>query len=329
MYRLLDSAGQLRERRDQRRHPTCARPELLATRPNELWSWDITTLLGPAKWTCFCLYALLDAFTRFVVGCVVERRESATLASRLIEESCLRHGISPGALTIHSDRGPSMTSRLLVHPFSVLGETRTHSRPYASNDNPFSEAQFRTLTYRPDHPDRFGALQDARTWCRPFFNRYNLEHRHGGIAHLTPADVHFGRAPEILERRAKVLSEAARSQGEISLYREQQTGSNNLQTTQIIEITNGLSIQDLVTTAWASASTYRDSDKRGGANRARIRLEPQIRWEANEPEQLRVVLAKLETVQARFNSAQRGGRKVSLADIIVLGGTAAIEAGAK
>ena len=209
MYRLLDSVGQLRERRNQLRHPAYSRPELLATGPNELWSWDITKLLGPAKWTYFYLYVLMDVFSRLVVGWMVERQESATLASRLIEESCRRHGVAPGQLTVHSDRGPSMTSRTVAHLLADLGVTRTHSRPHVSNDNPFSEAQFKTLKYRPGYPGRFGSLQDTRAWCRPFFEWYNHHHRHSGIAYLTPADVHAGRAWEVLQHRAKVLSEAA------------------------------------------------------------------------------------------------------------------------
>jgi putative transposase len=210
MYRFLDSVGHLRERRDQLRHPPYRRPELLATEPNQLWSWDITKLLGPAKWTYFYLYVLLDVFSRYVVGWMVERCESATLAARLIDESCRRHGISQGQLTVHSDRGPSMTSRTVAHLLADLGVTRTHSRPHVSNDNPFSEAQFKTLKYRADFPTRFGSIQHARTWCRPFFEWYNHHHRHCGIAYLTPADVHFGRAREILSRRATVLAEAAR-----------------------------------------------------------------------------------------------------------------------
>jgi putative transposase len=210
MYRLLDSVGQLRERRNQLRHPAYSCPELLATGPNELWSWDITKLLGPAKWTYFYLYVLLDVFSRYVVGWLAARCESAALAARLVEESCRRHGIAAGQLTVHSDRGPSMTSRTMAHLLTDLGVAKTHSRPHVSNDNPFSEAQFKTLKYRPGFPGRFGSLQDARIWCQPFFEWYNHHHRHSGIAYLTPADVHLDRARQILTRRAAVLADAAR-----------------------------------------------------------------------------------------------------------------------
>ncbi len=210
MYRILNAVGGCRERRDQLRHPAHARPELLATGPNQLWSWDITKLLGPAKWTYFYLYVILDVFSRFVVGWMVAHRESATLAARLIEETCRRQGISPGQLDIHADRGPSMTSKTVALLLADLGVTKTHSRPHVSNDNPYSESQFKTLKYRPGFPDRFGSIHDARAWCSPFFRWYNHEHRHSGIAYLTPADVQLGRADEVLRRRESVLAEATR-----------------------------------------------------------------------------------------------------------------------
>ena len=225
MYRIMEDAGEVRERRDQLRHPSYGRPELLATGPNQLWSWDITKLLGPAKWTYFYLYVILDVFSRYVPGWMVAYRESATLAARLIEEACRRQGISPGQLTVHADRGPSMTSKTVALLLADLGVTKTHSRPYVSDDNPYSEAQFKTLKYRPDFPDRFGSVQGARSYCGPFFHWYNHLHRHSGIAYLTPADVHYGRAEAILRRREEVLEAALREhperfvRGEIRLPR--------------------------------------------------------------------------------------------------------------
>jgi len=214
MYRILSAEGEIRERRDQLRHPAYVRPELLATGPNQLWSWDITKLLGPAKWTYYFLYVLLDVFSRYVTGWMVAYRESATLAARLIDEACSRQGISPGQLTVHADRGSSMTSKTVAFLLADLGVTKTHSRPHVSDDNPYSESQFKTLKYRPDFPERFGSLQHARNWVSPFFHWYNHEHRHSGIAYLTPADVHYGRAEQILRRREEVLAEAARQHPE-------------------------------------------------------------------------------------------------------------------
>ena len=169
MYRLLAAHREVRERRNQLRHPRYAAPELLARRPNELWSWDITKLLGPAKWTYFYLYVMLDVFSRYVVGWMVAHRESATLAERFIRETCARQGIGREQLTIHADRGPAMTSKPVALLLADLGVTKTHSRPHVSNDNPFSEAQFKTLKYRPAFPERFGAIQDARAHCHVFF----------------------------------------------------------------------------------------------------------------------------------------------------------------
>ena len=214
MYRILSAEEEIRERRDQLRHPAYVRPELLATGPNQLWSWDITKLLGPAKWTYYHLYVLLDVFSRYVTGWMIAYRESATLAARLIDEACSRQGISPGQLTVHADRGSSMTSKTVAFLLADLGITKTHSRPHVSDDNPYSESQFKTMKYRPNFPDRFGSLQHTRNWGSPFFHWYNHEHRHGGIAYLTPADVHFGRAEEILRRREEVLAEATRQHPE-------------------------------------------------------------------------------------------------------------------
>ena len=205
MYRILAAEHEVRERRNQCRRPAYTKPELLATGPNQVWSWDITKLKGPVKWTYFYLYVILDIFSRYVVGWMVAERESATLARRLVSESVRKQGIVRGQLTLHADRGPSMTSKSLALLLGDLGVTKTHSRPYTSTDNPFSEAHFKTLKYRPEFPDRFGSIQDSRALCRCFFPWYNHEHRHGSLALLTPADVHYGRAEERLEQRARVL----------------------------------------------------------------------------------------------------------------------------
>jgi putative transposase len=208
MYRILAANAEVRERRNQLRHPAYAAPELLARRPNELWSWDITKLLGPAKWTYFYLYVMLDVFSRFAVGWMVAHRESATLAEQFISATCARQGIGRQQLTIHADRGSAMTSKPVALLLADLGVTKTHSRPHVSDDNPFSEAQFKTLKYRPDFPERFGAIQDARAHCHSFFAWYNTEHRHGALGLLTPHDVHYGRAEQRLAARATVLAEA-------------------------------------------------------------------------------------------------------------------------
>ena len=208
MYRLLAAHAEVRERRNQLRHPMYAAPELLARRPNELWSWDITTLLGPVKWTYFYLYVMLDVFSRFAVGWMLGHRESATLAERFIGETCDRQGIRRQQLTIHADRGSAMTSKPVALLLADLGVTKTHSRPHVSNDNPFSEAQFKTLKYRPDFPERFGSIQDARAFCHSFFAWYNTEHRHGGLGLLTPHDVHYGLADQRRAARATVLAAA-------------------------------------------------------------------------------------------------------------------------
>lgn len=208
MYRLLAERGEGRERRNVLRHPHYARPELLATGPDQLWSWDITKLKGPVKWTYFHLYVILDVFSRYVVGWMVATRESAALAEKLISETCARQRIARGQLTVHADRGSSMKSKAVALLLADLGVTKTHSRPHVSNDNPFSEAQFKTLKYRPEFPRRFGSLEDARAHCRGFFHWYNTEHRHSGIAFITPANVHHGRVSEIIEGRARALTAA-------------------------------------------------------------------------------------------------------------------------
>jgi putative transposase len=208
MYRLLDEHGEVRERRDQLTHPPYQKPELMATAPNQLWSWDITKLLGPAKWTYFYLYCLLDVFSRYVTGWMVAYRESSELAKRLIEESCKKQHIQPGQLTLHADRGTSMSSKPVAFLLADLGVTKTHSRPHVSNDNPYSESQFRTLKYRPEFPDRFGCIQDSRAFSQGFFRWYNEEHRHSGLGLLTPAMVHYGQAENILRQRQEVLDVA-------------------------------------------------------------------------------------------------------------------------
>jgi len=208
MYRILATHAEVRERRDQLRHPAHAAPELLATGPNELWSWDITKLKGPAKWTWFYLYVILDVFSRYVPGWLVATGESALLAERLIAETAVKQEIEPGSLTIHADRGSSMASRPVALLLADLGIAKSHSRPHVSNDNPYSEAQFKTLKSRPGFPARFGSLEDARAFCRQFFGWYNEEHRHAGIGLLTPATVHAGRAPEVRAARAVVLAGA-------------------------------------------------------------------------------------------------------------------------
>jgi putative transposase len=209
MYRILERHGEVRERRDQLRHPQAAKPELLATAPNQVWSWDITKLKGPAKWTYFYLYVILDIFSRYVVGWLLAHRESAELAKRLIRETLTKEGIEEGtALTIHSDRGPSMTSKTVGQLLADLSITRSLSRPYTSNDNPFSEAQFHTLKYRPEFPERFGSHEHGLSFLRSFFPWYNEAHRHGGIAFFTPGQVHRGEAALVLEKRERALAAA-------------------------------------------------------------------------------------------------------------------------
>ena len=208
MYRILEQHQQVKERRIQLCHPVYTKPELLATGPNQIWSWDITKLLGPAKWTYYYLYVLLDVYSRYVVGWMVAHQELAALAQKLIEESCQKQHIGPGQLTIHADRGTSMTSRPVALLLSDLGITKTHSRPYTSNDNPYSEAQFKTLKYRPDFPERFGSIEHSRTFGHDFFGWYNTEHRHSGIALLTPETVHYDRVDIVQQARAAVLNKA-------------------------------------------------------------------------------------------------------------------------
>ena len=208
MYRILDEHKEVKERRRQLSHPVYQKPELLATAPNQVWSWDITKLLGPAKWTYFYLYVILDIFSRYVVGWMIASAESAALAETLIKETCAKQNIEKGWLTIHADRGSSMTSKPVALLLSDLGVTKTHSRPHTSNDNPYSEAQFKTLKYRPGFPERFGSMEDGRSFCRDFFPWYNTAHRHTGIGLLTPEAVHYGLAQDIQMARSEVLRAA-------------------------------------------------------------------------------------------------------------------------
>lgn len=209
MYRILAENHEIRERRDQLRHPAYTAPELLAEAPNQVWSWDITKLRGPEKWSYFYLYVILDIFSRYIVGWMVAPCERADLAEALIATTCERQEIARGQLTLHADRGSAMTSKLVAHLLADLGVTKTHSRPHVSDDNPYSESNFKTLKYRSTFPDRFGSIEDARAHIAAFVTWYNQEHHHSGVAWLTPEDVHFGRAAEVLEARQAVLRQAA------------------------------------------------------------------------------------------------------------------------
>jgi putative transposase len=208
MYRILGKEGEVRERRDQLRHPHYSAPQLLATGPNQVWSWDITKLLGPVKWSYFYLFVILDLFSRYVVGWMLAHRESAVLAERLIRETCEKQNIESGQLTIHADRGSSMTSKPVALLMADLGIRKTHSRPHVSDDNPYSESQFKTLKYHPTFPERFGSIEDARAFCQQFFPWYNTEHRHSGIGLLTPATVHHGKDAIVTNQRQLVLTAA-------------------------------------------------------------------------------------------------------------------------
>jgi len=208
MYRILAAGDQVRERREQRTHPPYTRPELLAQAPNEVWSWDITKLLGPQKWSYYYLYVILDVFSRYVVGWTVQARETGPIAEQLIAQTLEKQQIARGQLTIHADRGTSMTSKPVAFLLADLGVTRSHNRPYTSTDNPYSEAHFKTLKYRPGFPTRFDSIEHARAFARPFFDWYNGEHRHSGIGLLTPSTVHHGQAETVHAARAQVLNAA-------------------------------------------------------------------------------------------------------------------------
>ena len=208
MYRILEANQAVRERRNQRRHPEYTKPELLATAPNQVWSWDITKLKGPGKWSYYSLYVIMDIYSRCVVGWMVASRESASLAERLIMETCEKQDIARDQLTLHADRGTSMKSKLVAQLLADMGITKTHSRPHTSNDNPYSEAQFKTLKYHRTFPKSFGCIEDAQTFLRGFFEWYNCQHRHSGIGYVTPESLHTGRAHDIREKRCRILRSA-------------------------------------------------------------------------------------------------------------------------
>ena len=206
MYRILERNNQNVQRR-QKTGRNYARPELLATHSNQLWSWDITKLKGPRKWTYYYLYKIMDVYSRYVVGWMVAPRESAELAKLLIEQTCIRQGIEEDQLTLHADRGSSMKSIAVGQLLADLGVTKTHSRPHVSNDNPYSESLFKTLKYRPEFPELFGSIEDARLFCVDFFEWYNTSHKHSGIAMLTPENVHYDNIEEIVSKRQIVMNE--------------------------------------------------------------------------------------------------------------------------
>ncbi len=208
MYRILHEHAEVRDRRQQRRHNVYQKPELLAEGPNQVWSWDITKLMGPRKWAYFYLYVIIDIFSRRVIGWHVADTESAALFKPLFEDSVAKHGVVAGELTLHADRGPSMTAKATAFLLADLGVTKSHSRPYTSNDNPFSESHFKTLKYQPQFPKRFGCIQDAKTFCRHFFNWYNRDHHHLGIGLMTPDQVHYGQADQIYAARQTILDQA-------------------------------------------------------------------------------------------------------------------------
>lgn len=208
MYRLMRARGEVRERRAQATHPARVKPELIAQTPNQVWSWDITKLHGPAKWTYFYLYCIIDIYSRYVVGWMLAPNESALLAEKLLADTIAKQHIDRDRLTIHADNGSSMASKPVAFLLADLGVTKTHSRPHVSNDNPYSESHFKTLKYRPEFPDRFGSIEDARGFLVQFFSWYNHAHRHSGIGMHTPADVHHGRADTVREQRAEVLTQA-------------------------------------------------------------------------------------------------------------------------
>lgn len=208
MYRILERHKAVRERRDQLRHPEYARPELLANGPNEVWSWDITKLKGPRKWSYYYLYVIMDIYSRYVVGWMVASRESASLAEKLIQQTCDTQRIRRDELTIHADRGTAMRSKLVAQLLADLGITKSHSRPYTSTDNPYSEAQFKTLKYHHTFPKSFGCIEDVQTFLRGFFDWYNQKHKHSGIGYISPQSLHTGQAHQIRQQRCRVLRQA-------------------------------------------------------------------------------------------------------------------------
>jgi transposase InsO family protein len=208
LYRILAENGEVRERRDQLRHPVYQKPELLAETPNQVWSWDITKLMGPTKWSYFYLYVILDIFSRRVVGWCVADAENTVLFKELFDDAFVKHGVRPGQLTLHADRGGPMKAKPTAFLLADLGVTKSHSRPHTSNDNPFSEAHFKTLKYQPQFPKRFGCIEDARAFCRRFFTWYNQDHHHVGIGLMTPDQVHYGQAKVVHAARQDVLTQA-------------------------------------------------------------------------------------------------------------------------
>jgi len=208
MYRILAENQEIRERRDQLHHPAYAKPERLATRPNQLWSWDITKLRGPVTWTYYYLYVILDVYSRYVIGWMIAERESEELAQDLIRQTCAKQGIQPGQLTLHADNGSAMIAKSVAQLLIDLDVVKSHSRPHVSDDNPYSEAQFKTSKYRPDYTEHCGCLADARAWAQAFFAWYNQEHHHTGLGLLTPAVVHYGQAETVLQKRQQVLDVA-------------------------------------------------------------------------------------------------------------------------
>jgi putative transposase len=204
----MHERSEVRERRSQATHPARVKPELCATAPNQVWSWDITKLLGPQKWVYFQLYVIIDIFSRYVVGWTLTERESGDIAKALIDHAVAEQCVDRHCLTLHADNGGAMISKPVCDLLSKLDVLKSHSRPHTSNDNPFSESQFKTMKYRPTFPERFANIEQARAFCRTFFPWYNHEHRHSGIALLTPADVHFGRAETIRAQRAVTLNAA-------------------------------------------------------------------------------------------------------------------------
>jgi putative transposase len=208
MYRILHENGEVKERRRQLRHPTYTKPELIAEGPNKVWSWDITKLMGPAKWAYFYLYVIIDIFSRRVVAWHVADAETAALFKPLFEDAAAKHGVVPGQLTLHADRGASMKAKATALLLADLGVTKSHSRPHTSNDNPFSESLFKTCKYQPQFPQRFGSIQDAKAFCRRFFDWYNRDHHHLGIGLMTPNQVHYGQADEVYAQRQRTLDKA-------------------------------------------------------------------------------------------------------------------------
>ena len=214
MYRILAEYDEVRERRNQLRHPAYQKPELMATGPNQVHSWDITKLRSPSKGSYYYLYVMLDIYSRYVVGWMIAEIETADLAEQLIAETCAKQSVPPEQFTIHADNGSPMIAKSVAVLMADLGVVKSHSRPHVSDDNPFSEAQFKTLKYRADYPERFGSLADARSWARRFFAWYNDCHHHTGLALLTPADVHQGRAETVRKSRQLVLQRAYRAHPE-------------------------------------------------------------------------------------------------------------------